>query len=430
MMFSVLVLGIVMLFIPATSIANAQEYDDKHYEDESYKKVYKKSYNESYKKDERKSYYTDDDEKYKNDDKIEEPIIIIKNEPIQKKEKKDKKEPPMLLVKKDVLYCDFFSGVSDQRCIDPIPDKNSERWLQTCTLDNEICDNLDEAFFKIMVTDDIKFPGSKDGIKLNFNGERYTVTEDPNLGNIIQHLELCREANFDDGFLVNENILICTEFEGECSGIVEDNELKECTVNNFVVGASTTKLTVNKEIYGCDDIEVNDEIESDITVRMNCGLLDDDPEWTLCDDLVANNVEFADLFCNPLQENEFDIEVSDSNNVLINPPGQFEGSTEGTMIMDLEPGTYNVQEIKHDTDDNQLGLNVNTENNCRDALLFDDGGVFANNEDDVEINYTICFEYEDENGEDCSSIDLQEGDNKTCTVKNYISSTGSISLPE
>ena len=190
---------------------------------------------------------------------------------------------------------------------------------------------------------------------------------------------------------------------------------------------TTAKLTVNKEIYGCDNFDVDDD-EGDFV--MNCSLPDDDPNWILCDDLVANNVEFADIVCNPLQENEFDIEVSDNDDVLINPPGQFEGSTEGTMIMDLEQGTYNVQEIKYGNSDNQLGDNPPTESNCINAFSFDDGGVFANNENAEQIIYTICFEYEDENGDDCSSIDLQEGDNKTCTVKNHISSTGAIPLPE
>ena len=33
-----------------------------------------------------------------------------------------------------------------------------------------------------------------------------------------------------------------------------------------------------------------------------------------------------------------------------------------------------------------------------------------------------CFEYEDEQGNDCSTLTLAAGENKLCTVKNYISS--------
>ena len=243
-MFSVLVLGIMMLLIPATSVANAQEYDDRYYE-EQYEKVDKKSYNEPYKKeDERKSYYIDDNDKYKKDDKekSEEPIIIIKNEPIVKKDKKKKmKEPPMLIVKKDVLYCDeIANGMSPLVCLTeedgPFEGPDSDSYVQECTDDNFGC-SIDEASFNIIVTDDIEFPGSEEGTKLNFNGERFTVTEDVNVGGIEQNGSVnsqCQEVGFDGGFLL-DNLLICTLNEGECSGIVQDSELKECTVKNYVV---------------------------------------------------------------------------------------------------------------------------------------------------------------------------------------------------
>ena len=267
----------------------------------------------------------------------------------------------------------------------------------------------------MIVTDDLKFPGSEDGTKLNLNGERFTVTEMANMGQQEDQETtlLCQEAGFDDGFLVNENIIIYILFEGECSGIVERGELKECKVKNYVVDAPTTKLTVNKEIYGCGIIEGGSSDH-----LMNYQLENDDADWMLCADLVNNNVPNAGTICNPLQENEFDIEVSDSDNNLIYPPCQFEGSTEGTMIMDLEPGTYNVNEIVHDdSNNNQLGKDLNTAGQCM-TNSFVEGGIFIDQASGNNF-YRICFEYEDENGNDCSSIDLQAGDDKTCTVKNY-----------
>ena len=36
------------------------------------------------------------------------------------------------------------------------------------------------------------------------------------------------------------------------------------------------------------------------------------------------------------------------------------------------------------------------------------------------IDYYICFEYEDEQGNDCSTITLAAGESRPCTVKNYI----------
>ena len=37
--------------------------------------------------------------------------------------------------------------------------------------------------------------------------------------------------SFLGGFLIS----ICTLNEGECSGIIPDGELKECTVKNYIV---------------------------------------------------------------------------------------------------------------------------------------------------------------------------------------------------
>ena len=226
---SLLVLGVIMLLIPATAVASAQEYD-KQYEYEQYEKIYEKSYNEQYKKDNR--------------EKSDEPVIIIKNEPIQKKEKKKMmKESPMLLVKKDVLYCDSFSG-SDQSCRENgnIVGPNSGRYVQECTTTDDdlviVCNSINEEFFKMIVTDDIEFAGSEDGTKLNFNGERYTVSEDVEVGEIGQNEVLnsrCQEAGFDSGFFANGGIEICTLNEGECSGIIQDGELKECTIENYVI---------------------------------------------------------------------------------------------------------------------------------------------------------------------------------------------------
>ena len=206
-MFSVLVLGIMMLLIPVSSLANAQEYDQ-YYENEQYKK----------------------------DNKSDEPVIIIKNEPIQKKEKKEKKEHPMLLVKKDVLYCDRLTNSTGTNCGFPIPGPDSDRYVQECTTNNFLCNTIDEAAFDMIVTDNIEFPGSENGKKITFNGERFTVTEDANIGEIRQ-IEgvnfVCQEIGFDGGFEL-AGFIMCTLNEGECSGIIQDGELKECTIKNYV----------------------------------------------------------------------------------------------------------------------------------------------------------------------------------------------------
>ena len=73
-MFSVLVLGVMMLFIPSTAISSAQEYD---------------------------SYYNDNNDDEYNYEKEYYP------------QKEDKmKEPSMLLVNKEVLFCDVIANGS------------------------------------------------------------------------------------------------------------------------------------------------------------------------------------------------------------------------------------------------------------------------------------------------------------------------------
>ena len=227
--FGALLFGVMMLLIPAISIASALEYDrygkvnDVYYEDDIYYKEIQY--------DDRNGYYEDE--------------YVYEENYYPPKDKK-KQEPSMLLVKKDVLYCDGFSG-SGQACREngKFVGPDSGRYVQECTGSSSICTEINESSFDMVVTDNIEFPGSEKGKKLSFNGERYTVTEEFNLG-IIQQTEfnnlLCQESGFDSGFFINlfngPQILICVLNEGECSGIIQDGELKECDIKNYVISGS------------------------------------------------------------------------------------------------------------------------------------------------------------------------------------------------
>jgi len=197
----------MMLLIPATSMVNAQQYDS-YYEDEYYYEEY---------------YYPND---------------------------KKEKGPPMLLVKKDVLYCDVIASGTGFTCLENgnTPGPESDRYVQECTattggISGAICNNLDEEFFNIIITDEVEFAGSEEGTKLNF-GERYTVTEDVISGEILQSSDSqCQEAGFDGAISIFSQELLppitnmCVVFEGDCSGVIQDGELKECTIKNYVVAA-------------------------------------------------------------------------------------------------------------------------------------------------------------------------------------------------
>ena len=162
-------------------------------------------------------------------------------------------------------------------------------------------------------------------------------------------------------------------------------------------------LTVNKEIFGCTTTDPN---------RMDCqDIQDGDDAWLQCDNPAISET----TACQNLVENLFDLEVLNDQNTQIQ---QFEGSAQGTTIEDLSPGTYSVNEIKvPPLPPNQLTESEPNENLC-DALGFDDGGSLRLIPE--FIGYAICFEYEDEQGNDCSTFTLQSGEDKICTAKNYI----------
>ncbi|MDR4512605.1 MAG: hypothetical protein MRJ93_12975 [Nitrososphaeraceae archaeon] len=166
-------------------------------------------------------------------------------------------------------------------------------------------------------------------------------------------------------------------------------------------------LTVKKEIFGCVDNNPDDG-------EMNClGLNSGSEDWLSCDDPNISNTDA----CLNLQENFFDIEVLDDQN---NQISEFTGSQQGETITNLEPGTqYTVNEIRQPipVEDQLIEFEI-TQQNCN-GNDFPEGGNYFNS--DVSINYNICFEYEDEQGEDCTTNTIAASEDKTCIVKNYIS---------
>ena len=226
-MFKIGILSILLfatvLFIPATSLANAQQYadkydgvDDVYYENNRY-------YNEIQYNNDRNQYYEND-----------EPVY----EEYYYPQKDKKKEPPMILVKKDVLYCESFVNASNRDC-PRTAGPESDLYLEDCTNDNRICNNVDENSFNIIVTDNIEFPDSEDSTKLTLNGEQYTVTEE---SDVIENEEFafdCKHSGFDDGIVLltfEAGLDVCVIFEGECSGVIQDGEQKECIVKNYIRG--------------------------------------------------------------------------------------------------------------------------------------------------------------------------------------------------
>ena len=198
-------------------------------------------------------------------------------------------------------------------------------------------------------------------------------------------------------------------FEGFFVSSVEfcDIQMKE-KPESPPVPPQTSSLTVYKEVFGCDNIDRG---------VMDCDDLDNNSqEWINCNPPSSISGSF---FCTSLPENLFDIEVIDDQNNQIE---QFEGSAEGETIENLEPNTYTVNEIVHTLSsvNNRLEVNTDVEAACMDNGFAGGGQLFRSQGDDKRVTYNICFEYEDEQGNDCRTITLAAEEERTCTVKNYI----------
>jgi hypothetical protein len=280
-----------------------------------------------------------------------------------------------------------------------------------CQADTQTCQQIQiqPSNFTIVIDGNNPIPdefsGESTGTNVELEPGPYNVTEqalDPNTP------QVCANMAFEAGSDLGNNLVICTNFSEACSGVISAGESLSCTIENVVIDTTAT-LTVNKEVFGCT-------IFSDLS--MNCrDLQNNSSKWISCNDASISGTRA----CQSLNVNSFDIEVLNSqNNPVVEP---FEGSAAGTTIPNLQPGTYTINEIESTTSNqDQLG---DFFTDCA-AFGFPDGGTFFNTNPSppsiFDLVYTICFQYEDEQSNDCSTVTLAAGEQRTCTVKNYIRS--------
>ena len=90
-------------------------------------------------------------------------------------------------------------------------------------------------------------------------------------------------------------------------------------------------------------------------------------------------------FCQNLPENLFDIRVFGPQNILID---EFVGPEDGMTFDNLQPGTYTIEEIKHETFINQLGPPQGAEDLCKERG-FTDGGRLDNQNAGLRYFYLL-----------------------------------------
>jgi len=78
-----------------------------------------------------------------------------------------------------------------------------------------------------------------------------------------------------------------------------------------------------------------------------------------------------------------------------------------------------VHEVKHQNNFNQLGEVPTMFQECAERGL-KDGGSLINTNSIPPVVYIICFEYEDEHGNDCGQTEVIDGEDHVCISKNYI----------
>ena len=239
-----LLLGIAALFVPATtlqnSIAMAQEY---------------------YPKYEEKAYYNQENAPYQSDKKNDPYQSDKKNDPYQSDKKNDpyqsdKKNDPIVNVEKKLFVCnDVFNlpeNVTDTpvffECPNPAnfffpagPDSG-----EYIPCNDEICPFIDESDFGAQIFKDVATIRelSPEGTPVNLNKFHYTVTE----GDIDDRItnDECTAVGFDHSTffftLLEDGIefdaLVCVNYVGDCEGIIYSDEVKTCTVENYIAAAA------------------------------------------------------------------------------------------------------------------------------------------------------------------------------------------------
>jgi hypothetical protein len=287
-----------------------------------------------------------------------------------------------------------------------------------CQADLETCEenHIEPSNFTIVIEENNpsqnNFAGSSQGTDVELEAGLYSVSEE-GLDPVTP--QICLSNNFESGRIVSDdttsgNIFICTHFSEECKGDMNIGTPQSCTITNalFSTPPTTATLTVKKQVFGCATFPQPSIME--------CTKLENNSSapWLDCN---GDDPDISDtIFCLSLPESIFDIEVLDDQNIRIVPP--FQGSPTGTTIENLEPGTYTVNEIEGPSIFDQLGENPSVETACINVAGFTDGGGVNNSTSDTR--YSICFEYEDEQDNDCNTITLAAGEERTCIVKNYI----------
>lgn len=196
------------------------------------------------------------------------------------------------------------------------------------------------------------------------------------------------------------------EKDSKCRSKNEINNSINAIGNSRQSSELQSSLTVKKQIFGCENITRNDDSDDMVCIKLG----NNSDLWLQCTDPKINNT----AFCENLPKRFFDIEILDGQNNQIR---QFKDSSLQGTVKNIDPGTYIINQVKYQTNINELGGSNIAIQDCKSAG-FSDGGVLFNQKKPTQ--YSICIEYEDEFGNDCSIVTIKKGEKEVCIVKNHI----------
>ena len=219
-----LLLGIAALFVPVTalqnSIANAQQYYPE-YEEKEY-------YNQEY-------YPYQDDEKNAPIVNVEKKLFVCNN----------------VTDSPNDYQCEgthiFIENGDDDFVISYPSTPDSGEYIPC---NNERCPFIDESDFSVQIFKDVATVRdlSSEGTPVNLDKFHYTVTE-RSIEDIITANSQCSTVGFShDAFvekITDDSLIfyaICVNYVGDCEGTIYSDEVKTCTVENYIFAKFTDPI--------------------------------------------------------------------------------------------------------------------------------------------------------------------------------------------
>ena len=229
-----LLLGIAALFVPVTalqnSIAMAQEY-----------------YNEE---DEENGYYSQEYDPYTNDNNKNAPIVNV--------EKKlficnNVTDTPNDFICEGTRVVFDFDDEDFVFAFPPAPDSG-----EYILCNEEICPDIDESDFAVQIFKDVATVRdlSSEGTPVKLDKFHYTVTERW-LEDRIEKNSQCSTAGFSHDLFIEKLTddslnfyAICVNYVGDCEGTIYSDEVKTCTVENYIFEKFTDPIQIGGNTAG------------------------------------------------------------------------------------------------------------------------------------------------------------------------------------